>query len=58
MTNLQFAVMQQHSRYASLHRMFSERSFPSRRAAKSTSHGDMRIKEKKMKIIPGIRIER
>lgn len=36
----------------------SARSFPSRRQAKNTSHGDMKIIEKNMRIIPGVKIER
>ena len=58
MTNREFFHLLSIGKSVKAMRGYASRNFPSRRAAKSTSHGDMRIQEKKMRIIPGVRIER
>jgi hypothetical protein len=57
MTNKQFHAYRESQRLSNLHKSFSYRSFPSRRQSHSTSHGNMDIKEKGMRIIPGVGLE-
>lgn len=57
MTNKELHSLLTIQRAMSKHRVHSLRHFPSRRQAKSTSHGDVRIMERRMRVIPGVRIE-
>jgi hypothetical protein len=58
MTNSQFRALLTQYNSSKAMACYTSKAFPSRRQAKSTSHGDMRIMDKRFRVIPGIRIER